>query len=150
MDRLGKVMQQILDYFFEPAYAQICVSDQDGDLGGMTAIKERRVFVNESAVAVAVTDEEPESQVEVEVYLGPGELPSLQNFEQAFDGRICLKSPGLLVFAPTGDEVLLDEVEEGFHQLAIFRDGYPTHRLVMVLDADERAIGQGGGTSLPK
>jgi len=135
MDRLGKVMRQILDYFFEPAYTQICVSDQDGDLDGMSAINDRRVFVNESAVAVAVTDEEPESQVEVEVYLGPGELPWLENFEQVFDGRLHLKRAGLLVFAPTGDEVLLDEVEEGFHQLAIFRDRYPAHRLVVVLDA---------------
>ena len=132
-------MPQILDYFFDPVYTQICVSDQDGDLIGMTAVNGRQVFVNESAVVVAVTDEEPESQVEVEVYLGPDELPGLEDLEQVFDGRLYLKSPGLLVFAPTGDEVLLDQVEDGFHQLAIFRDGYPAHRLVVVLDAgDER------------
>lgn len=144
-------MPQILDYFFEPAYTQICLSDQDGDLAGMTASDDRRVFVNESAIAVAVTDEEPESQVEVEVYLGPGELPRLENYERVFDGHLNLKSPGLLVFAPTGDEVFLDEVGDGLHQLAIFRDSYPTHRLVVVLDAgDVRAIRQVEGGSLPE
>jgi hypothetical protein len=144
-------MPQILDYFFEPAYTQICMSDQDGDLVGMSATKDGRVFVNESAVAVAVTDEEPESQVEVEVYLGPGELPRLEKLERVFEGRLYLKSPGLLVFAPTGDEVLLDQVGDGFHQLAIFRDSYPTHRLVVVLDAeDERYIHPGGSAPSPK
>jgi hypothetical protein len=130
-------MPQILYYFFEPAYTQICVSDQDGDLVGVRAAEDGRVFVNKSAVAVAVTDEESESQVEVEVYLGPGELPRIEKLERIFDGRLYLKSPGLLVFVPTGDEVLLDEVEDGFHQLAIFRDSYPTHRLVVVLDAED-------------
>jgi hypothetical protein len=144
-------MPQILDYFFEPAYTQICVSDQDGDLAEMTAINDHRVFVNKSAVAVAVTDEEPESQVEVEVYLGPDQLPRLKDLERVFNGPLYLKSAGLLVFAPTGDEVLLDEVEEGSHHLAIFRDSYPAHRLIVVLDADdERAAHQGESTSLPE
>jgi hypothetical protein len=132
-------MRQILDYFFEPAYAQICVSDQDGDLAGMSASGNGQVFVNESAVAVAVTDQEPESQVEVEVYCGPGKMPALDKFQRVFDGRLYLKSPGMLVFAPTGDEVLLDEVEGGFHRISIFLDSYPAHRLVVVLDAEDES-----------
>jgi hypothetical protein len=144
-------MPQILDYFFEPPYTQICVSDQDSDLDGMSATKDGRVLVNKSAVAIAVADEEPESQVEVEVYLGPGELPRLEKLDRVFEGRLYLKSPGLLAFARTGDEVLLDEVEYGFHQLAIFCDSYPTHHLVVVVDAgDERYIHKARRTPLPE
>jgi|SRR5215813_1960519 len=127
-------MPQILDHFLEPLYGQVCLSGQGAELPWMEELSGKRVLASESAVTVAVADEEPEGQVEVEVYLGPDETPRLRGLELVFDGTLHLPRPGLLVFAPTGDEVLLPEVKDGSHRLALYCDAYPVSRLVALID----------------
>jgi hypothetical protein len=100
-------MAQILDYFIEPAYGQICLSDQDAELSWQSTFNEQQVAFDETSITIAVTDEEPERQVEIEVYRGHDEEPPLQYLQRIFDGIINLTRAGLLVFAPTGDEILL-------------------------------------------
>ena len=133
-------MAQILDYFIEPAYGQVCISDRDSELSWRSTFNEQRVAFDETSITIAVTDEEPERQVEVEVYWGRGDKPPLQYLKQIFDGVINLTRAGLLVFAPTGDEVLLEEIPNGSHRIAIYHDGYPTSRLVVFIDADSLAV----------
>jgi hypothetical protein len=135
MDRLELLMPQILDYFIEPAYGQVCLSDQDAGLSWQDTFNKQQVASDETSITIAVADEEPEHQVEVEVYQGDDDKPPLQYLYRIFDGVINLTSAGLLVFAPTGDEVLLKEVASGSHQIEIYRDRYPTSRLVILIDA---------------
>lgn len=129
-------MPQILDYFIEPAYGQVCLSDQDAGLPWQAAFNDQKVASDEMTIMIAVTDEEPERQVEVEVYQGHDVKPALQYLHRIFDGAINLTKAGLLVFAPTGDEVLLKEIATGPHRIKIYRDDYPTSRLVVLIDDD--------------
>ena len=76
-------MAQILDYFIEPAYGQICLSDQDAELSWQSTFNEQQVAFDETSITIAVTDEEPEHQVEVEVYLGHDEKPSLRYLSES-------------------------------------------------------------------
>jgi hypothetical protein len=127
-------MPQILDYFLSAAYGQVCLTDQDAELPAESDPTGAEVLADPDAIVVAVADEEPEDPVEVEVYQGTDEVPRLAGFERIFTGPLTLSRPGMLVFAPTGEEVLLREVADGQHQVAIYRDGYPTSRLVVLLD----------------
>ena len=127
-------MPQILDYFIVPAYGQVCLSDQDAELSWQAGFNDQHVASDETAIMIAVTDEEPEREVEVEVYLGADGKPLLQYLLPTFDGAINLAKDGLLVFAPTGDEVLLEEITAGPHRVKVYRDGYPTSRLVVLID----------------
>jgi hypothetical protein len=95
-------MSQILDYFLEPAYGQVCLSSQDAELPWQATFDDRQVVSDETSVTVAVTDEEPVGQVEVEVYQGRDERPHLQPLQRIFSGTLNLMKPGLLLFAPTG------------------------------------------------
>ncbi len=63
-------MPQILDYFIEPACGQVCLSDQDAELSWQATFNDQHVASDETTITIAVTDEEPERQVEVEVYQG--------------------------------------------------------------------------------
>lgn len=127
-------MPQILDYFIEPIYGQICLSDQDAELTWHARFNDQQVSSDEMTITIAVTDGEPEFQVEVEVFQGPDEKPSVQYLHQIFSGVIHLTRAGLLVFAPTGDEVLLQEIPDGLHHVDIYRDTYPASRLVVLID----------------
>lgn len=127
-------MTQILDYFIAPAYGQICLSDQDAELSWDATFNEQQVASDEASVTVAVADDEPEEQVEIEVFQGPGDRPPVRYLQRIFDGVINLARAGLLVFAPTGDEILLEEIASGPHQVTIYRDSYPTSRLVVLID----------------
>jgi hypothetical protein len=49
----------------------------------------------------------------------------------------------MLVFAPAGEEVLLPAIAEGPHQVAIYRDGYPTSRWVVLIDGPGHDIQAG-------
>jgi hypothetical protein len=138
MDRLELLMPQILDYFIEPAYGQVCLSDQDAELSWQATFNDQHVASDETSITIAVTDEEAKRQVEVEVYQGPDDKPPVQYLQRIFDGVINLTRAGLLVLAPTGDEVLLEEIVSGPHQIEIFRDSYPTSRLVVLIDADSQ------------
>jgi hypothetical protein len=88
-------------------------------------------------ISVAVADSEPEDRVGVEVYLGDGDRPNLQGLQMSFRGGINLTKDGLLVFAPTGDEVVLGEIGSGPHRIEIYRDSYPTSKLVVLVDPDD-------------
>jgi hypothetical protein len=136
MDRLGILMPQILDYFLEPAYGQVCLSGHAADLSWQTPFNDQQVISDEISITVAVADEEPEGQLEIEVYQGSYEGSRLQRLQRIFDGTLHLMRSGLLVSAPTGDEVLLREIREGSHHVAIYRDDYPTSRLVILIDGD--------------
>jgi hypothetical protein len=57
-----------------------------------------------------------------------------RDLEPVCTGQLNLTKPGLLVFEPTGDEVLLQEVRDGPHKVAIYRNGYPTSHLVVISD----------------
>ncbi len=127
-------MPQILDYFLDPLYGLVCLSGQDAELPWQVGLSGQRVLADTSGIAVAVADDEPDGQVEVEVYLGSDEAPRVSALQQVFDGPLHLSGPGLLVSAPTGDEALLREVEEGPHHVEIYSDGYPTSRLVVLID----------------
>ena len=127
-------MPQILDYFIQPAYGQVCLSDQDAELSWQATFNDQHVASDETSITIAVSDEEVERQVEVEVYRGKDGTSASQYMERIFDGVINLARPGLLLFAPTGDEVLLKEIADGPHQIRIYRDSYPTLRLVVVID----------------
>jgi hypothetical protein len=134
MDRLGTLVPQILDHFVEPLYGQVCLSDRDAELPWRDAISGQQVLANESAVVIPVADEEAERPVELEVYLGDDEAPQLRDLQPVFSGSLTLSNPGLLVFTPTGEEVLLPEIREGPHQVTIYWNGYPTSRLVVLVD----------------
>jgi hypothetical protein len=134
MDRLGPLMPQILDHFLQAAYGQVCLADQDAALPADSDRTSAEVLADATAIVVRVAGEEPEDAVEVEVYQGAGEAPRLTGLEPIFTGSLALSGPGMLVFAPTGEEVLLPEIAEGPHQVAIYRDGYPTSRLVVLID----------------
>src|SRR4051812_22953769 len=124
-------MPQILDYFIEPLYGQVCLSDRDAVL---SASPSGDLVISEpSWVAVAVGDE-ADQLVEIEVYTGTDEHPRLQNLEPIFDGELILANHGMRLFAPTGEEIVLNEISAGRHRLALFRDGYPTTRFVVVID----------------
>jgi hypothetical protein len=127
-------MPQILDYFLEPLYGQVCLSGRDAELPWQLGLGGQRVLVDASAIVLAVADDDPEGQVEVEVYLGSDGAPRVGALQPVFDGSLHLASPGLLVSAPTGDEVLLQEIEEGLHHVEIYSDGYPSSRLVVLVD----------------
>jgi hypothetical protein len=127
-------MPQILDHFLEPAYGQVVLADQDAELPWQDALAGQPVIANPTSITVFVTDDETESPVEVEVYLGQDERPALRDLEQVYSGPLYLTNPGLLVFEPTGDEVLLQEVRDGPHDVAIYRNGYPTTHLVVIID----------------
>jgi hypothetical protein len=127
-------MPQILDYFLDPLYGLVCLSGQDAQLPWQLGQGSQRVLADASGIAVAVADDELGGQVEVEVYVGSDEIPHVSAFQQVFDGPLHLSGPGLLVSAPTGDEVLLREVEEGLHHLEIYSDGYPSSRLIILVD----------------
>ncbi len=129
-------MPQILDYFIEPAYGQVCFSGQDAELSWQASFNDMHVAVDDAAITVAVSDGERDDQVEVEVYQGRGDKPPIQYLQRIYNGIITLSQDGLLIFAPTGDEVLLEEVANGYHKVEIYRDGYPTSRLVVIIDAD--------------
>jgi len=134
-------MPQILDYFLVPSYGQVSLSDQDAELSWQAIFNDQQVISDKTSIMVAIPDEEPEGQVEVEIYQGPDEKPGLQHLQRIFDGTLHLIKSGLLVFAPTGEEVLLHEVHEGSHHVAIYRDGYPTSRLVAIIDGDSQLNG---------
>lgn len=127
-------MPQILDHFLEPAYGQVILAGQDAELSWPDALSGQPVIADQTSITVSVTDDETQGPVEVEVYLGADERPALRDLEPVYTGRLYLTKPGLLVFEPTGDEVLLQEVRDGPHELAIYRNGYPTSRLVVVID----------------
>lgn len=94
-------MPQILDYFLDPLYGLVCLSGRDAELPWQLSMGGQRVLVDASAIAVAVADDEPEGQVEVEVYLGPDGVPGVGGLEQVYDGPLHLPGPGLLISAPT-------------------------------------------------
>jgi hypothetical protein len=131
-------MPQILDHFLEPLYGQVCLSDRDAELPWQHALGGQRVLADKSGIAVSVADDEPDGQVEVQVYLGTDEAPRLQGLQSFFNGTLYLLNPGLLVFTPTGEEVLLHEVQEGPHRVAIYGNGYPVSRLVVLVDGRGR------------
>jgi hypothetical protein len=134
MDRLGSLVPQILDYFLEPAYGQVCLSDQDAELSWPSPCNNQHVVSDEMSITVVVADDERRGQVEVEVYQGADGIPRIQGLLRIFDGTLHLMKPGLLIFAPTGDEVLLHEIHEGPHNVTIYCDDYPTSRLVVLID----------------
>src|SRR6266568_424965 len=125
-------MPQILDHFLQAAYGQVCLADQDAVLPADSDHTSAEVLADATAIVVCVAGEEPEDAVEV--YQGAGEAPRLTGLEPIFRGPLTLSGPGMLVFAPTGEEVLLPEIAEGPHQVAIYRDGYPTSRLAVLID----------------
>src|SRR6266568_8408747 len=103
-------MPQILDHFLQAAYGQVCLADQDAALPADSDRTSAEVLADATAIVVRVADQEPEDAVEVEVYQGAGEAPRLTGFEPIFTGLLALSGPGMLVFAPTGEEVLLREM----------------------------------------
>jgi hypothetical protein len=131
-------MPQILDHFLQAAYGQVCLADQDPVLPAGTDRTSAEVLADATAIVVCVAGQEPENavevEVEVEVYQGADEAPRLTGLEPVFTGSLTLSQPGMLVFAPTGEEILLPEIAEGPHQVTIYRDGYPTSRLVVLID----------------
>jgi hypothetical protein len=139
-------MPQILDYFLDPLCGLVCLSARDAELPWQLSMGGQAVLVDASAIAVAVADDEPEGQVEVEVYLGPDEVPGVGGLEQVYDGPLHLPGPGLLISAPTGDEVLLREIGDGAHHLEVYRDGYPSSRLLVLIDRAVQAAGPLAGS----
>jgi hypothetical protein len=127
-------MPQILDHFFSPAYGQICLSDREASLSWDDMPADRGVLAKESSITVFVADEETEAPVEVEVYLGLDETPRIRDLKTIFNGLLNLANSGLLVFEPTGEEVLLQEIPEGIHRVAIHSNGYPASRLIVLID----------------
>lgn len=134
-------MPQILDYFLDPLYGLVCLSGPDAELPWELSAGGERVLVDASAIAVAVADDEPRGQVEIEVYLGPDEVPRVGGLEQVYDGPLHLPGPGLLISAPTGDEVLLREIGDGSHRVEVYRDGYPSSRLLVLIDRTAQVVG---------
>jgi hypothetical protein len=94
-------------------------------------------------LAKSVVSAEPQDAVEVEVCQGAGETPRLTGLEPIFTGLLALSGPGMLVFAPAGEEVLLPAIAEGPHQVAIYRDGYPTSRWVVLIEGPGHDIQAG-------
>jgi hypothetical protein len=127
-------MPQILDHFLQAAYGQVCLADQDAMLPADSDRTGAEVLADATAIIVSVAHDEPEDPVEVEVCHGADEVPRLTGLEPVFTGLLTLSRPGMLVFAPTGKEVLLREIAEGPHRVAIYRDGYPASRLVVIID----------------
>lgn len=127
-------MPQILDHFLEPVYGQVVLAGQDAELPWQDGLTGQPVRADQTSITVFVTDDETQGPVEVEVYLGTDERPALRDLEPVYTGLLQLTKPGLLVFEPTGGEVLLQEVRDGPHQVAIYRNGYPTTHLVVIID----------------
>jgi hypothetical protein len=127
-------MPQILDHFLEPVYGQVILADQDAGLSWQDAMTGQPVSADRTSITVFVAGDDAQGPVEVEVYLGTDEAPALRDLEPVYTGQIYLTRPGLLVFEPTGDEVLLQEVPAGPHDVTIYRNGYPTTHLVVIID----------------
>lgn len=138
-------MPQILDYFLDPLYGLVCLSGRDAELPWDLSAGGEQVLIDASAIVVAVADGEPEGQVEIEVYLGSDEAPRVGELEQVYGGPLHLPGPGLLISAPTGDEVLLPEIGGGSHHLEVYRDGYPSSRLFVLIDRTAQVVGPVAG-----
>ena len=128
-------MPQILDYFLNPLYGMVCLSGQDAEVPWELGLSGQRVLADASAVAVSVAEHESGEQIEVEVYLGSDEMPLVTALRKIYDGSLHLSGPGLRVSSPTGDEVLMHEVDGGAHDITIYDDGYPSSRLVIFVDS---------------
>ena len=139
---IGPLMPQILDHFLQAAYGQVCLADQDAVLPADSDRASAQVLADATAIVVCVAGQEPENAVEIEVYHGAGEAPRLTGLEPVFTGLLALSQPGMLIFAPTGEEVLMPEIPQGPHPVAIYRDGYPASRLVVLIDGPGTATRQ--------
>jgi hypothetical protein len=132
-------MPQILDHFFSLAYREICLSDQEVELPWNGVPDSLGILADKTSITVHVTDDESGGTVEVEVYLGTDETPPLRDLRSIFDGPLHLTNPGLLIFEPTGEEVTIQDIREGLHHIAIYSNGYPASRLVVLIDGQARS-----------
>lgn len=130
-------MAQILEQQVYLWGGQLCLADREAELPH--DVTSANVLVSPNAIVLRV-DEWVDEVATVQVFLGSDDDLQLSDLMELYAGPITLGSPGLLLFSPTGDEVLLQEVQEGSHEVRLYRSSGPSSRLVVLLDPDITSV----------
>ena len=122
-------MPLILSEELAADYPEVCFADRNAALP--TTPSWDPIVWDPTSVTVQFETDEIES-ILVDVYLEDESSPDGLN--ELFDGQITLMTDGLLVFVPTGDEFVLEQVTEGTHRIRLFRDPAESRRVVALID----------------